>query len=546
MAFRFSRGLKWLAAIVGVVVLVAGALGLYLYSLIPKPVDTLPPLQRELFDKPATASTPVTGRFLFRSAGELAELIRTRQATSEAVVAEHLAYIRAENYRLNALVWLRADQALAEARAADAAAARGDALGPLHGVPITIKELFGVAGLPQTLNTKALTLIARSDAPLVAALRRAGAIVLGTTNIPYMLSDYQTAGEIYPTGSNPYDTTRTPGGSTGGGAAAVAVGFSALELGSDLGGSIRVPAAFCGLWGFKATMGGLNITQGTNPMPAVTFSRMALASPGVLARTADDLSLAWQVLKGAPIDPAFQQPVSWKPGTSRALADYRIAWSDDWGSASGPIPVGREVKARLATLVAALAGQGARVERAAPALYDDMLRNFLTSFALMNAEGQPWLLRKLIAMDLRKLAPTAATAAVLENAMADGSDQAWQSAQTDRQRLIDGWEAFFRTHDVLISPITYGPAFTKTPTGTPIVGDAGQVPYLMYVPYSYVVNATGHPTVSIPMGLDARGLPIGLQVIGPRFSDEDLLRFAALVATVVPGYIRPPGFGPGH
>lgn len=545
MATRRSTILKWVGIPLGVVLLAAGGLGLYIYTLIPKPVDTLPPLQRVLFDPPAS-SPRVAGEFLFRSAADLADLIRSRRATSEAIVAEHLAYIRAENYRLNALVWLRADEALAEARAADAAVSRGDALGPLHGVPITIKEMFGVKGLPQTLNAKSLTLIAKEDSPLVVALRRAGAIVLGTTNIPYMLSDYQTSGEIYPTGNNPYDLARTPGGSTGGGAAAVAAGFSTIELGSDMGGSIRVPAAFCGLWGFKATMGGLNVTQGTNPIPSLTFTRLALASPGVLARSAGDLSLAWQALKGAPIDTAFQQPVSWKPSSDRPLSGYRVAWSDDWGSRSGPISVGHDVKTAVESIVTVLKAQGAAVERAAPALYDDMLRNFLTSFALMNAEGQPWVLRKLMALDLRKMAPTQEMAGVIDRALADGSDDAWRSVQSDRQRLIDGWEAFFRTHDVFVSPITYGPAFTKTATGSPIPGDTGPVAYMGYVPYAPVVNATGHPTISIPMGLDARGLPIGVQVIGPRFSDEELLHFAAQIEKLVPGYVAPPPFRPGR
>jgi amidase len=538
------RIVKWLGVCLGAVVLLAAGLGVYLYLQIPKPVDPLPPLQTWLFEAPANHADQIAGRYVFRSAQELAELIRTRKATSEAVVAEHLAYIRAENHRLNALVWLRADEALAEARAADAAVASGAVLGPLHGVPITIKEMFGVRGLPETLNAKALTLIAREDAPLVAALRRAGAIVLGTTNVPYMLADYQTSGEIYPTGSNPYDVTRTPGGSTGGGAAAVAAGFSTLELGSDMGGSVRVPAAFCGLWALKATVGALNITQGTNPMPSLAFTRMALASPGLLARTAGDLALAWGALKTAPIDPAFQQPITWQPASAKSLGDYRLAWSDDWGSAHGPIPVSRSVRGRLQSFVTAVASQGAKVDRTSPPLYDDLLRNFLTSFSLMNAEGQPWLLRKLIAMDLRKLAPTAEMAQTIDRALADGSDAAWQAAQADRERLARAWDTFFRDHDLLISPITYGPAFTKTTTGAPLDGDDGPVPYLMYEAYAPVVNAVGFPTLSIPMGLDDRGLPIGLQVIGPRLSEEELLHFAALVEGLVGGYARPPAFGP--
>ncbi|MFN8352844.1 MAG: amidase family protein [Spirosomataceae bacterium] len=531
---------KWVGTVVGVLLLIALAFGLYLYSIIPPAIGTPPTLQAVLFQKP-TQPLPIANKYIYKSATELAALIRSREATSVEIVKEHLAYIKNNNWKYNALIWLREAEALQEAQLADEAVAQGDTLNkPLLGVPVTIKEMFWVKGSPSTMNVKMMGFVAPHDGEVVRQIKQAGAVVLGTTNVPYMLSDYQTQGEIYPTASNPYDTTRTPGGSTGGGAAALAAGFTPLELGSDLGGSIRVPAAFCGLYALKPTFGSVNITQGTGPDTTTKFTRMALASGGPLARNVADLKLMWRVLRETKPDERFQQKISWKSASTKTLNQYKIAWVDAWKHGNETVKVSRDVSKKLTQLTQTLVGQGVVVSQKVPDTYDAMFKLFLGSFASMMSEGQPWLLRKLIAMDFKKMDNGLPHFSAFYEAMDDNSDAKWKQLQTDRKALIDQWEAFFKQHDFLICPITYGTPFPKCPQGTPLKGDNGELmPYMNYFPYAAIFNATGHPCVSIPVGLNKDGLPIGLQIVGAYHSEEELLHFAELIAPLTAGFIKP-------
>ena len=277
---------KWIGIILGALILIAIAFGLYVKSILPK-FDSKPVvLQKELFQKPAQPF-PMEGKFIYKSASELAAMIRNKRASSVEIVTEFLNNIKNNNYKYNALIFIREQEALEDARKADEELAKGDTLNkPLLGVPVTIKEMFWVKGSPSTWNAKLYGFTAPRNAEVVNQIKNAGAIILGTTNQPFMLADYQTKGEVYPTANNPFDTTRTPGGSTGGGAAALAAGFTPLELGSDLGGSIRQPAVFCGLWSFKSTYGAVNVTDGTSPDSAYVYTRLAMESAGPLGKDA--------------------------------------------------------------------------------------------------------------------------------------------------------------------------------------------------------------------------------------------------------------------
>ena len=217
-----KKVLKWTGIILGSILLLAIILGIYIYTIIPKPIGAPVKLQEALFARPAQAF-PMEGKYIYKSATELAAMIRHREATAVEVVTEFLNNIRNNNYKYNALIWIRAEEALQDAQRADQMVADGDTMNhPLLGVPVTIKEMYWVKGSPSTLNAKMYGFTAPDDATVVKQLKSAGAVVLGTTNVPFMLMDYQTQGEVYPTASNPYDTSRTPGGSTGGGAAAKA------------------------------------------------------------------------------------------------------------------------------------------------------------------------------------------------------------------------------------------------------------------------------------------------------------------------------------
>ncbi|MBK8501520.1 MAG: amidase [Saprospiraceae bacterium] len=347
MKSGIKKTIKWIAIIFASILLVVIALGIYIYSLISKYEGECPPLQTYLFEKPKN-DFRMEGKYIYKSATELAALIRNKEATSYNVVGEFIANIKNNNYKYNAIVWLREKEALEEAKKADDAISRGDSLGALHGVPVTVKEMFWVKGLTNNLNAKMMGgFIAPEDGELVKQLKTSGAIVMGTSNVPFMLGDFQTYGEIYPTCNNPYDTMRTPGGSSGGSAAALAAGFTPLELGSDLGGSISVPAAFCGVYGLKTTFGSINITEGTGPDTITKYSRFAMAVPGPMTRNAEDLELMWKVLLETKLDSRFQKKIAWKQASDKLINQYRIAWTDDWQTAT----VGTDVKEKLNSLV---------------------------------------------------------------------------------------------------------------------------------------------------------------------------------------------------
>lgn len=531
--------LKWIGIVLATLVLIACALGVWVWSVLPATQGTPVQLQQQLFAPPATAAVE-DDRFHYRSATELAAMIRSGEATSTQIVQAYIARITNHNHRYNALIHLRAEEALAEAARADAAIARGDtALGPLHGVPITIKEQFWVKGSPSTLNAKMFGFTAPEDGALVQSLKRAGAIILGTTNVPFMLSDYQTHGEVYPRASNPYDTTRTPGGSSGGGAAAVAAGFSAGELGSDMGGSIRVPAAFCGLWALKPTYGALDQTRGGWPDTTRMPRRLAMASPGPLARTPEDLQLLWDALKRTPIDPRYQQPIDRPKATARGLNAYRFAWATEWADSNYTARVGRDVQAVVHQLTRALQAQGAELANTVPPIHADLMRCFFGTFAMVHGEDKPWLFRQMMTQQLSAIDPGTGTFASYAAAMNDTSETHWQYIQAERARLTATWQRFFTDHDFLILPVTYGPAFAKCEPGSTLPGDDGPLRYMEYVPFGAIINATGHPTLSVPMGLNAQGLPIGLQIVGPQHSEEELLHVAVLLKELVPGFVAP-------
>jgi len=531
--------LKWIGIILGSLILMAIGFGLYVYSILPK-FDSKPVvLQKELFQKPAQPF-PMEGKFIYRSASELAAMIRSGQASSVEIITEFLNNIKNNNYKYNALIFIREHEALEEARKADEEVAKGDTVNkPLLGLPVTIKEMFWVKGSPSTWNAKMYGFTAPRDAEVVKQIKNAGAIILGTTNQPFMLADYQTQGEVYPTANNPFDTTRTPGGSTGGGAAALAAGFTTLELGSDLGGSIRQPAAFCGLWSLKSTYGAVNITDGTSPDSAFVYTRLAMESAGPLARTPGDLKLMWEVIRNTKLDTLFQKPIDWKPSSEKGLDQYKVAWTDEWKIKKGVVKVSDDTKQKLNIFIDSLKRHNVVAEKKAPDIYNDLQKMFLSTFGSMMGENKPWLLRKFIEMDWEK-ADDVENSESFRNAIMDASDNGWRKIQAGREVLITRWEDFFKQYDFFICPVTYDAAFKKCESWKPIKADDGTtVEYTNYVAYSYVINATGHPTITVPLGMNKKGLPMGIQIIGRYYSEPELLHLAKLLEPLTPKFQKP-------
>ena len=302
-------------------------------------------------------------QYIFEPAHELARLIREGQATSADIVKEHLNRIKERNGELNAVVALFEAEALTVAAERDRQAREGVFVGPLHGVPVTIKEQFWIHGKKSTINaTLYKDFVAPEDAVVVDRIRKSGAVILGQTNIPRLLLDYQVWGDIYPEGKNPYNTECTPGGSTGGGAAAVAAGLSPLELGGDLGGSIRVPSNFCGLYGLKPTENTVPL-DGNVPLPksAKTFI-VHMTQAGPLARTLEDIEILWKVIAGPHDSDRHTAPIAWRTSTKTSLADYKIAWLDGWPDH----PVSGQVSHTIKALVGKLEGHGCRTEHRSP------------------------------------------------------------------------------------------------------------------------------------------------------------------------------------
>lgn len=398
------------------------------------------------------------------------------------------------------------------------------------GVPVTIKENWWVKGSPSTLNARMYPFIAPRDAAIVTKIKNSGAIVLGTTNVPFMLNSFQTQGDIYPAASNPFDTTRTPGGSTGGGAAAQAAGFSTISLGGDLGGSIRVPSAFCGLWSLKPTYGSLESLDGSRPDTSFIPERLYLVSAGPLARTPGDLSVMWNVIKNSN-----SQAVA-----NKKLAEYKFAWIDEWTTPSGNVEIGEEMKEQLAAFVALLTRKNASVQKNAPGIYLDLVKLFLQSFGYILGEKQPVFVRKYIANQFYPSDDSTNLMYNLKKAVLDIANEGWERTQQDRRTLTAKWEEFFKQYDFFICPASYGPAFKKVKPGEPIVTDDGKsMPDFSYVPYAYIINATGHPAITVPIGYNKQGLPIGIQIVGKYNSDDELLHLAKLLEPLVAKFKRP-------
>ncbi len=487
-------------------------------------------LQNFLFEKPEVPF-PMKGKFIYKSAKELAEMISTHKATSVEITTEFINHIKNNNYKYNAIIYLREEEALAEAKAVDDEIARGEVNNkPLLGVPVSIKENWWVKGSPSTLNAKMYPLVAPRDAAIVTKIKNSGAIVLGTTNVPYMLGSFQTQGEIYPTANNPFDTTRTPGGSTGGGAAALAAGFATINLGGDLGGSIRVPSAFCGLWSLKPTYGSVESLDGSRPDTSYTPQRLYLVSAGPLARTPEDLMLMWNVIKS---------PDS-RVAANKKVKDYKFAWMDEWTVGSDKVEISGEMKQQLNEFIAVLNKQKASTEKNAPDMYLDLVKLFLRSFGYILGEKKPVFVRKYIANEFYPSDDSTNLMYNLKKAVLDVADEGWERTQQDRKTLTEKWEEFFKQYDFFVCPASYGPAFKKGKPGDPVTADDGKtMPEFYYVPYAYIINATGHPAITVPVGYNQQGLPIGIQIVGKYNSDEELLHLAKLLEPLVAKFKKP-------
>jgi amidase len=476
----------------------------------------------------------------FASARAMLAALKTRQISATELLEQHLERIARYNPRLNAIVIPNQEQARQRAAEADKAAAQGNDLGALHGLPLTIKDCIEVAGLRTTAGAKELAEnVSTEHAPVARRVLDAGAVLLGKTNVPPYASDWQANNPIFGRTNNPWDLTRTPGGSTGGGAAALAAGLTPLEFGSDIGGSIRVPAAFCGLYGHRPSDSAVP-REGHVPGSPVPNPAVLMGVQGPLARSAGDLELALDVIAG----PVVGEDVAWRlelpTPRHTSLADFRVAIlpGADW------LPVDSEIAAALDDLAARLRGLGATVAEAQPDGYD-LRAHDETYSALMNLyifADTPDERRARMAEDLRRESTPTAQATLLGlTATAPQMLRLLNRRERERARFC----AFFRDWDVLLTPVAITPAFEHTdlPFAKRVLTINGQtVPYGWIHVYPGVATLIGHPATAFPWGRTKAGLPIGLQAIGPYLEDRTPIAFAALLEETFGGFTPPPGY----
>jgi amidase len=477
----------------------------------------------------------------FSSAVELAAAIRARRISASQLVELYLERISRHNPALNAICTLDAPGASRRAREADAALARGELWGALHGVPMTIKDALETAGLRTTGGHPPLKdHVPERDAPAVARLRAAGAILLGKTNVPPLSADYRADNPIFGRTNNPWNLERTPGGSTGGGGAAVAAALSAFDVGSDLAGSVRTPAHFCGLFGLKPTERRIPNTGHIPEPPGEPRAVRHMNVLGPLARSVEDLALITKTISG-PDDAEWDlAPVPWIEPPERALSAYRFAWSTDFGG----VAVTADTKNAIARLARELVRAGCKVEERNPDgfSFDEAWETWgEIAIAERAATGGERSRERVTALNATLGETWAVARGSAKGVRATVAD--YMAALTRRDRLITTLERFFRQWDVLLCPVTVSPAIPHVPFGTPIEVDAHKVPYFIAgTAYTSPFNLTGHPSVVLPLTRSKDGLPIGVQLVAKRWSEPELLGLAQKVALITGPFAPPPKF----
>ncbi|MCT7660589.1 amidase family protein [Mycobacterium deserti] len=444
-------------------------------------------------------------------AHRLAEGIRRREFSSRELLDGYLDRVALLNPALNAVVTLDVDGARRAADTADAVLAQGEPIGPLHGVPMTVKDTYETAGMRTTCGVPAWDHVPERDADAVQRLRSAGAVIFGKTNTPAYAADWQTYNPVFGTTNNPWDSARSPGGSSGGAAAALAAGMTALELGSDIAGSIRMPSNWCGVCGHKPSWGIVS-QRGHLPPPPGALSAADLAVMGPLGRSVTDLELALTVLAG----PATSNAIAWRldlpQARATALTQLRVAtWLDD-----PAYPVEQDVAVVLQSAVDALVDAGANVVDA----------------------PSPVSLPAVVGLHMELLYPLMDPSSTLRH-------RDWLTANERRERIRAKMAEFFRHVDALLMPVAIVPAITHDhlePMADRILTLVdGNRSYLDLLGWVGLPTVAYLPATAVPIGQTATGLPVGIQVVGPYLEDRTTLAVARCIEEVLGGFAPPPG-----
>ncbi|MEX1035886.1 MAG: amidase [Sneathiella sp.] len=478
----------------------------------------------------------------FASAHQQAAMIAKGDIGAEELLDHYLDRIAKYNGDLNAVIWMDEKTARKRARETDAARSRGERLGPLHGVPMTIKESYNLVGSPSTWGNPAWKdHFPEENALSVQRLLDAGANIFGKTNVPFMLADWQSFNDIYGTTNNPWDLTRTPGGSSGGAAAAMAAGLSGIEIGSDIGASIRNPAHYCGVCGHKPTYGVIP-GRGQKPPGIVADSDISVLGP--IARSAYDLEIALDIMAGAGSPQSAAWKLDLKPARHRHLADFKIAVM----TAAEGFDVDNDYQAALNAIADKLEAAGATVDRNArpdipiDAAYETyiLLLRAATSGALTDAQLERF--RKIVA----EADPADKSYLTLMARAGTMSHKDWLRINNERHLMARKWQAFFGDYDILICPAAAGPAFPQNQAGERqdrlIDINGKQQPSTDQMFWAGYPNMVDLPSTVVPIGLTPSGLPMGLQAVAAYGEDRTALRLCQLIEEAFGGFTPPPAY----
>lgn len=477
----------------------------------------------------------------FSSARKLASMIRGKKIGCLELLNHHLARADRYNPALNAIIATQIPKARRRARAADKALAKGDIWGPLHGVPMTVKDSFDVAGLPTTWGSPDFkNNIAKTNALAVDRFLGSGAVIYGKTNVPFLLADAQSFNVMHGTTNNPWDLTRTPGGSSGGESACLATGLIAMGIGSDIASSVRNPAHFCGLYGHKPTYGicpphGHSLIENPSPMDILDI--------GPLARTAGDVALGLSIISGPDEIDAVGYRLALPPPRKKKLRDFKVGIITNH-----PVsPVDDEVSGLLQKLAVFLGRKKVNIsDKARPDIdMEEIRRNFNIMVRAATSQGQP---DKLFASNIKAHeALPKGDDGIVARMLLGGTlrHRDWLKLDEARHRMRWKWHEYFKNYDLMLCPVFGSAAFRHDPTppyerSIPVNGK--QIPFNVMLFWAGYSCLTYLPATSAPIGFTKDGLPVGVQIIGPQYGDKTCLHFARLLEKEYQAFVAPPGY----
>ena len=478
---------------------------------------------------------------IFDSAHEILEKIKQGEVSSLEVLESFLAQVEKVNPKINAVVALDIERAKEKAKEADNKISLKSKLGPLHGLPMTIKDAFEVEGIVSTGGNPAWKdNVPKRNAEAVQRLVDAGAIIFGKTNVPFLSSDLQSFNKIYGTTNNPWDLERTPGGSSGGSAAALAAGMTPLELGSDIGGSIRVPAHFCGLYGHKPSYNIISEVGHMPPPPGSILTGNGLSVAGPLARSPEDLEIALDVLVAAQEQDNQAWKVKLPKARTKKIKELKIAvWPDEpYAEADN------EITNLIKDTAEDLRHAGAKVETVdLPISFEEIDKIYSLLLNPLMLAGSPKETFETLAKLNESLDPNDVSelAKVARGSVLKHAD--WVLVNAIRQNMRQKWREFFNKFDVILCPTCITPAFKHNHSPVherKLTINGKDDEYLRATLWAGPAVSAGLPSTNVPIGMSSNNLPISMQITGPYLEDKTCLEVAKVVRNLRGGFKIPP------